>query len=170
MHSFLRPKGFTLIELMITIVIAGILASLALPSFRTFILSQRIRSCSFDFAASMMLARSEAIKINALVNIVPAGSNWANGWCIYVASNTIDCALGTGTIIQRHEAITGVSITGAPTTISYSRNGRLVSTSSAFNTKIAAQQTGLPVTARCISTDSTGFPVSKSISGSGTCP
>lgn len=163
-------SGFTLIELLITIVIAGILAGLAIPSFRTMIISQRIKSTSFDLTTSMLLARSEAIKINATVNIVPAGTDWANGWCVYYASNTVNCSAGTGTFIHRHESISDISITGAPTTISYSRNGRLNSATTAFNTKISSQQSGLQVTARCITTDVTGVPISKSISSGGTCP
>ena len=52
--------GFTLIELMVTIAIAAILATLAAPSFREYIVSQRIKNASFDLFTALTLARSEA--------------------------------------------------------------------------------------------------------------
>ncbi|GBG13884.1 type IV fimbrial biogenesis protein FimT [Novimethylophilus kurashikiensis] len=169
-YQIKRQNGFTLIELLTTVAIAGILAAIAVPSYRSFILTHRIKNASFDFANSMMLARSEAIKINATVNMVPAGSSWANGWCVYYASNTVNCSTGTGTFVQRHESMNNIAITGAPTTISYTRNGRLASSISAFNTKIASSQSGVTYQARCIVTDATGMPISKTISSSGSCP
>lgn len=53
--------GFTLIELMVTITIIGILAMVVAPSFRQMILMQRLRSINAQMVTDINLARSEAV-------------------------------------------------------------------------------------------------------------
>ena len=43
-----RPKGFTLLELMITVAIIGIIASIALPSYRTYVVRAEIQSAFYE--------------------------------------------------------------------------------------------------------------------------
>ncbi len=61
-RSFVR--GFTLVELMITLLIVSILATMALPSFTDFIRRGQIRAASESVLNAMQLARSEAVKRN----------------------------------------------------------------------------------------------------------
>ena len=87
-----RVKGFTLIELMVTIVIAGILLSIAIPSFQNFIIDSRLNSTATEFADAIRLARSEALKRNRpiiLCRVDPgdpgkcvSGGNWG-GWAMH---------------------------------------------------------------------------------------
>lgn len=72
-------RGFTLIEAMVTLAVAAVLASVAIPSFVT--LSQRFRlnSVSASLATSLQWARSEAIKAN--VDVVVCASNAAGSDC-----------------------------------------------------------------------------------------
>lgn len=60
--SLRRQNGFTLVELMIAVVVLGVLATIAFPSFQSTIRSNRIATTSNDLIASMALARSEAVK------------------------------------------------------------------------------------------------------------
>lgn len=60
-------RAFTLIEMLIVIVIAGVILALAAPSFREFILKQRLRSINSQLVTDLQLARSEAVSRNAYV-------------------------------------------------------------------------------------------------------
>lgn len=60
------PKhgGFTLIELMVTIAVAAIILSLAIPSFESFVNANRLSSATNEMVASMQVARMEALRNN----------------------------------------------------------------------------------------------------------
>ena len=82
----MKPQtGFTLIELMMVLIIAGILASVGLPYMRDSLLNSRVRTAASDAHLSLLMARSEAIKRNRNVNINRTGADWANGWSVCVA-------------------------------------------------------------------------------------
>jgi len=151
-----KDRGFTLIELLITITIIGVLAALALPSFRSFVVQQKIKTASFDMMSMLTLARSEAIKRNASVAITPTdGSNWQNGWAVTVGGTTLSnqAALGGLTVT----CFSGAAIATSCPTITYNSSGRITGTTS------QSIQIGSTATTdvRCISTDLSGRPNSK---------
>ncbi len=84
-------SGFTLVELMITVSIVGILASFAIPSFNEMIANNRLSALSNDLITDLYTARSEAIKKNIPVTICSStdqascanSTNWGTGWIIF---------------------------------------------------------------------------------------
>ncbi|HER34420.1 MAG: GspH/FimT family pseudopilin [Halothiobacillaceae bacterium] len=72
-----RHQGFSLIELMITIVVAAILLAIAIPSFRNLILSNELTTTTNEWVTAVNLARSEAIKRSAPVVVCGESSNQA---------------------------------------------------------------------------------------------
>lgn len=72
-----RVRGFTLVELMISIVVLVVLLSIAMPSFRTWLLNIQIRNASESILTGIQRARAEAIGQNTGVTFaMTADSSW----------------------------------------------------------------------------------------------
>ncbi|MBI5438476.1 MAG: GspH/FimT family pseudopilin [Nitrosomonadales bacterium] len=93
MQSKQRQTGLTMVELMIVVTIAAILASIAAPSFNDLINNTRLTSTMSQLTSDLNRARSEAIKRNSRVlvcvragtdaaPVCGAGTNWQNGWVV----------------------------------------------------------------------------------------
>ena len=90
--SMEKQKGFTLVELLITIVVISILLAAAVPSFMQAIKNNRITGQATSFVISTQMARNEAIKRGASTTMCAAnadmdacsGSNdWSTGWIVF---------------------------------------------------------------------------------------
>lgn len=88
-------RGFTLIELMVTIAIAAIILSLAIPSFTEAALGSKLRATANSLAAAATMARSEAIKRREQVVLCASGNgsscggDWDQGWIVLGGSTVI---------------------------------------------------------------------------------
>ncbi len=92
------PRGFTLVEMMVVVAIAAILAAIVGPNMATFLRNSRLSGGANDLLHSLSLARTEAIKRQA-GNVVVCGStaptaanpvctyNTFNGWFVFVDLN-----------------------------------------------------------------------------------
>jgi type IV fimbrial biogenesis protein FimT len=76
-----RSPGFTLIELMVTIVVLAILVALAIPSFSTFFEKSRLRSAADDLVSLISTVRMEATKTNRDVTL-SVNRTSAAVWCV----------------------------------------------------------------------------------------
>ncbi len=95
-----RTRGFTLIELMVTVSVLAIVLSLAAPSFKGMISNSRSTSLASELTAAVNFARAEAVKRVKRVTICPSSngtscltsSDWAKGWLVFVDKATSDSA------------------------------------------------------------------------------
>lgn len=117
-----RSGGFTLLELMVTLTLLGVVTMIALPSFQQAALSSKLTSYANSFTAGLKLARSEAIKRNATVTMCRsangtscAGSGgWEQGWIVFNDANANSSVDGTETRFAYEPATTtDYSITSA---------------------------------------------------------
>jgi len=98
-----RSGGLTMIELLMTMVILGVIVAFAVPNFNDAVLGARLNAQAGNLLASMQIARSEAIKRNSTVTVCTstdgtscAGSgSWEQGWIVLVGT----------TVLQRQEAL-----------------------------------------------------------------
>lgn len=82
--------GFTLVEILVTITIASILAFMTAPSMSESIQNSRTKKLSGEFRVALYLAQSEAIKRGIQVSISPlqtTGNEWQTGWNIFADPN-----------------------------------------------------------------------------------
>ena len=77
-----RSKGFTLIELMVTISIAAILMAIAVPSFQNISANNALKSTTRDLVSSINTARSQSISTRTDVTVEPTGQSWDDGWTL----------------------------------------------------------------------------------------
>jgi prepilin-type N-terminal cleavage/methylation domain-containing protein len=97
-NGFSTNKGFTVIELMITIAVTAIIFSLALPSYRSIMEKRKLTRGAEQVAAFVSSAQLESVKRNqfAAVNF-----QWNDGdWCLGMTvgdDNSVDCNCSDGT-------------------------------------------------------------------------
>lgn len=147
--QFTRNAGFTLVELLVTIAVFAIIATLAVPSMQQLMASQRVRSVASDIASDLVIARNEAVKRGDSVQLAPAASGWAGGWTLKVASTS-------ELLSSRNAAGSGVTFASSPLTVTYDKYGRLSGAASVVRFSI----NGTGASERCVSIDPSGRPKS----------
>lgn len=139
-------RGFTLIEVMVVIAIVAVVSSFAVPGMRSLIQNSRIKQITTDLHFNLALARSEAIKRNTTVTLDATNNDWTLGWQISSG----------GTVLRGEDGVDGISLEpGAPTSITYNRNGRLTAAVDEIRLYIAGNER---IDMRCISIALSGHP------------
>lgn len=126
----------TLIELMVTLSILGILMALAVPSFQAMIASSRLTTSSNDFLATLSQARSNAIKTGSRITICKSANgtqcatsgDWEQGWIMFndTTRSGTDASVDTGeTIISSVPALpSGLVMPGNMNFVSFAADGQ----------------------------------------------
>jgi type IV fimbrial biogenesis protein FimT len=147
----IRIRGFTVVEALTVLAVLAILAAIALPSLANVLASQRLRAAGTDLMSSLLLARSEAIKRNAQVEVAPRiDGDWKAGWRV--------ATVATNEQVDRKEALgVRVDVPLAPASILYQRNGRLA-VAGVVQVEFRDSENQAGVEARCVMIDPSGLP------------
>lgn len=87
-----QGKGFSLVELLVTISLFAVLASVASPSLQSLLQSSKATSSANQLLTHIQLARIRAVMDNATVVICPTLDGitctasveaWSNGWLVF---------------------------------------------------------------------------------------
>jgi len=108
-------RGFTLIELMVTIGIIAVLAGLAAPSFREMVANNRLKSHISALQTSLMMARNEAINRKSRVVVCKSADqascttsgDWQQGWIVFIDSNDSASVDAGESVLQKVPALSG---------------------------------------------------------------
>lgn len=145
-----------MIETMITVAIAGILALLAAPAMTNLIQSQQVRTAASELHSALNFARGEALKRGVNVEVVPISGDWKNGWRVQLAD---------GSQLRSWPALNPNLASIAAVAITYRSDGHTTASTpamvvrSASNTQVTARCVGADLSGRAaLTTDSDGNP------------
>lgn len=133
-------RGFTLIELVVTITLLGILVALSLPTFTAWIRNSQVRTVAEALQNGVRTAQAEAVRRNRQVvlsftNATPApptAAPWAvaaggkNWWAQTVAQFGETAEFARAGSLADVASGVGITATPAATAICFNSNGRLV--------------------------------------------
>jgi type IV fimbrial biogenesis protein FimT len=146
-----RARGFTLVEMMWTLLVMMVLAAVAAPSVQEMSARQRLRQATGDLVNSLMRARSTAIKMERNVTMRPnaGGTEWKQGW-------KIEHPDAAKPVLFEQTPYKAVSITG-PSNVVYQFSGRAPGAAG------AAWEVTVPGSdqVRCVELELNGLPSQK---------
>ena len=124
-------SGFTVVELMVSMAVAAILVTMALPAFNDFVTQRTMASRINDFVLAVNYARSEAARLGGVVSVqaldAQADNEWGGGYCV-VAGNPGNC---NAPVLRNFAPLDDATLDGVGdldgrTTLSFNSRGMLM--------------------------------------------
>ena len=124
MNNFFRYrfiKGFTLVELMVTVVVLAIVSTIGIPSLIGLVERNRTTSVANEVLGAIQFARNEAVRLNTTASICANTdcdtADWTSGWIV----------MRSGETVRVGSENSSVTISG-PLSIQFSSAGDITST------------------------------------------
>jgi len=123
-----KLSGFTLIELMVVVAIAGMAMAFAIPAMGTFIKNERLVTQINTLVGHLAYARNEAVTLRQQVILCASGNmtscsgtDWAAGWILFIDADN-SSTFNTGEQILRAKA----TLEGSGTTLNSSTGSMII--------------------------------------------
>jgi type IV fimbrial biogenesis protein FimT len=134
MPSKQRDSGYTMIELVMTMAVVAILASIAVPGFKYVTTSNRVATEVNGLLGDIQFARSQAVKEGQPVTICSSSdsancttTNWDAGWIVFLDTNNSKTVDAGEAVIRKQPALGGtdtfVATPGAFHALTFNRMG-----------------------------------------------
>ncbi|MCL4721738.1 MAG: GspH/FimT family pseudopilin [Gammaproteobacteria bacterium] len=131
-----RQRGYTLIELLTTVAVLGVVTALAVPNFRDFVRNNQATEEANALVGALALARSEAVTRGVPVTVCASADNetcsdandWSTGWIVFTDATAPVGAVDNGavpdTVLRAVPALrAGSVLTADAPFIAYAANG-----------------------------------------------
>lgn len=115
--------GFTMMELMITLAIVGILLAIAVPNFKFQIEQGRFTAASNEIITALNFARGEALRRSRPVSVSRVGPSWQGGWTAFIDPARTG-VIGAQPPLRQGNGVGSVEVTGAPAFVLFDSSGR----------------------------------------------
>lgn len=157
MKTNVSSSGITLIELLVSLAVVAILASIAIPSFQAVMNSGSLTSDRRSFERQIAFARESSDSYYQTVVMCPsidgrsceATTNWDNGWIVFVDLDsdqtpdlgTEQCDVGEDCIIGLGDAVRdGVSVRSDANKLAFAAGGALLNSTTASQFRICGKE------------------------------
>lgn len=117
-----HSRGFTLVELMVTVAVLAVLIGVAVPSFTRIMHGNRLTSAANEVVAALQTGRMEAIRRNARVVLCPttdgaacsSTNNWTRALVFVDADSTSQVSTGDTIVkdVEVTKAGSGITVVG----------------------------------------------------------
>jgi type IV fimbrial biogenesis protein FimT len=123
-------RGFTLVDVLVTTGVLGVLAGFAVPAFSNLMQSDRCVSQLNSLVVSLNYARAEAVKRDASITVCASSdgkgcsgaADWSRGWVVVDANSA-----GTPLMIMPPLAEnTTLSVSGSTSALTFDASGRVM--------------------------------------------
>lgn len=127
--SLRLSKGFTLVELMVTLVVLAVVSAIAFPNFQQLIRSSRVTAANNEIIGLVNLARTEAIRSGRGGGVCGSSTGagcdgaWAQGAAAFSDPDG-DGQIGAGTILRHVSFANGLTVTGPNANLAFDGRGR----------------------------------------------
>ena len=146
-------RGFTLIELMVTLSVLVVVMSVAVPSMADFLANNQVVANKSAFAGAVALARTEAAKRGRVVILQalgtgPAGNEFSNGWEIVADDDGNGVAGANETRVRRASGLSDKVRLSGNASLAFRATGGLVGTAAEVYTvcRVSGSNQGYSIT------------------------
>lgn len=127
-----RYRAFTIIELMLTLAVAAILATVAAPSFWNVIQNSRATTQANELVTAINFARSEAVKRGLTVSLCSSSdqatcddsNDWSVGWIVFRDTGGANPVVDE--VLRVWDAPDGTPVLTGPTSLRYRAQGDVI--------------------------------------------